>query len=383
MGKQVATVVALRRGRVLLVAQPRAAVLALPGGGVEAGESARDAAARELAEETGIDVAAGALADLGLALEGAGRVTLRPFALLDPPRPSTPAELATRWTAIDALAGVALAAGVARSVHAALALAATAQPVPEELLEWWHGRADAFPWRVTRDPYAVLVCEVMSQQTQIERVRERWERWMERWPSAAALAAATPGEVLRSWQGLGYPRRARDLHACARRIAEEGWPERLTDLPGVGPYTADAIRCFAFEEPVLPRDANVRRVLARRFPGGIEGASWALASALMDLGRTHCRVRPRCEGCPLARGCLVALERSWDPVVRPHRQARYAGSLRARRGALLRAALAGERPGPASDPEAARTLVADGLLELRDGVLVEPAAIVGGGRWSS
>ena len=268
-------------------------------------------------------------------------------------------------------------------MHATLALAKTPQAAPAELLEWWRGQAGAFPWRATRDPYAVLVCEVMSQQTQIERVRERWERWLERWPTVDALAAAAPGEVLRAWQGLGYPRRARDLHECARRIARDGWPPRLTDLPGVGPYTADAIRCFAFEEPVLPRDANVRRVLARRFPGGLAGASWALGGALMDLGRTHCRARPRCAGCPLEHGCLVALEPSRDPVARPRRQAPYAGSLRARRGALLRAALAGERPAPAVDPDAARTLVADGLLALRDGVLVEPAATAQGDRWSS
>lgn len=375
--------VALAHRRVLLVRQPRSGLLALPGGHIEAGESARDAAARELAEETGIHVHPEALADLGLVLEVADGLTLRPFAALEVPPPSAPAELETRWMALDALAGTPLAAGVARSVHATLALAKTSQAPPAELLDWWAGQADAFPWRATRDPYAVLVCEVMSQQTQIERVRERWERWIERWPTVDALAAAAPGEVLRAWDGLGYPRRARDLHECARRIAREGWPARLTDLPGVGPYTADAIRCFAFEEAVLPHDANVRRVLARRFPGGLAGASWSLGGALMDVGRTHCRARPRCAECPLARGCLVALEPVWDPAERPRRQAPYAGSLRARRGALLRSALAGERPAPARDPDAARTLVADGLLALRDGVLVEPAAIAPGERWSS
>jgi A/G-specific adenine glycosylase len=356
VGSEVATVVALARGRVLLVRQPHDALLALPGGRVERGESARAAAAR---------------------------VTLRPFALLDPPAPSRPPELRSQWLAPASLAGRALAAGVARSLHATLALANRAQAPPAALEAWWRERAGAYPWRETRDPWALLVCEVMSQQTQIERVRQRWTRWMERWPDAASVAAAGAAEVLREWDGLGYPRRALALHACARRVASEGWPDRLEELPGVGPYTADAIRCFAFEQPVLPRDANVRRVLARRFPGGVRGASWALGGALMDVGREHCRARRRCDGCPLARGCLVALDPSFDPVARGRHQARYEGSLRARRGAMLRAALAGERPAAASDPQAARSLVADGLAALRDGVLVEPAAIVEAGGWSS
>jgi hypothetical protein len=134
---------------------------------------------------------------------------------------------------------------------------------------------------------------------------------------------------------------------------------------------------------VLPRDANVRRVLARRFPAGIEpGAEpWALGGALMDLGRAHCRARPRCEGCPLRAGCMVALgEPGWDPVMRPRRQAAYRGSLRERRGALLRAALAGERPLARLDRQAAASLAADGLVAVRDGALVVPATIVSGGR---
>jgi A/G-specific adenine glycosylase len=378
--------VALRRGRVLAVRERRGGPFALPGGKIEPGEDARDAAARELREETGIALAPGGLADLGLRLTVAGGgLTLIPFAVLDPPRPTAPGELRRRWIVLERLGEVALAPGFARSVHAALARLQPALPAPDELSGWWRERELDLPWRATRDPYAILVCEVMSQQTQIERVPVYWERWMARWPSVEALAAATLADVLAVWQGLGYPRRARDLLAAARRIAARGWPppQGLTELPGVGPYTADAIRCFAYEEPLLPRDANVRRVMARRFPAGLDTTAepWALGGMLMDLGRVYCRARPRCDRCPLRAGCMVALdEHDWDPAARPRRQTAYRGSMRERRGALLRAAIAGERPPARLDRQAAASLVADGLAALCDGALVVPATIVSEGR---
>ncbi|MBV8258973.1 MAG: A/G-specific adenine glycosylase, partial [Actinobacteria bacterium] len=168
----------------------------------------------------------------------------------------------------------------------------------EELLLAWYGRHGRdLPWRRTRDPYAVLVSEVMAQQTQVERVVPRWERWLERWPTFAALAAAAPADVIREWQGLGYNRRALALHSAARQIAAHGWPDDLTELPGVGRYTADAVACFALGRQVLPVDVNVRRVGERS--GHV--FSPAAAQALMDLGKGVCLARvPRCAICPLA-----------------------------------------------------------------------------------
>ncbi len=112
------------------------------------------------------------------------------------------------------------------------------------LLAWYETSGRDLPWRRTRDPYAILVSEVMLQQTQVERVVPRYLAWLERWPTPAALAAASPSEVIRAWQGLGYNRRAVNLHRAACEIAAHGWPDDLTRLPGVGRYTADAIRSF-------------------------------------------------------------------------------------------------------------------------------------------
>jgi A/G-specific adenine glycosylase len=134
-----------------------------------------------------------------------------------------------------------------------------------ELLLAWHSRnGRALPWRETRDPYAILVSEVMLQQTQVERVIPRWHAWLGRWPTVDALAAASAAEVIVAWQGLGYNRRAINLHRAAQRVAAGGWPDDLTELPGVGPYTAAAVANFAFGRDVLPVDVNIGRTAHRR-----------------------------------------------------------------------------------------------------------------------
>src|SRR6266498_3268117 len=140
----------------------------------------------------------------------------------------------------------------------------TVRAMEDALLVWFQTSGRDLPWRRTRDPYAILVSEVMLQQTQVDRVVPRYLAWLERWPTVEALAGASAAEVIREWQGLGYNRRALALHRAAARIAADGWPADLTTLPGVGRYTADAVRNFAFGEPVLPVDVNVARVPSAR-----------------------------------------------------------------------------------------------------------------------
>src|SRR5215211_2874200 len=122
------------------------------------------------------------------------------------------------------------------------------------LLAWFDLNGRALPWRDTDDPYAILVSEVMLQQTQVERVVPRYLEWLERWPTVEALAEAPPADVIRAWQGLGYNRRGLNLHRAARGIAANGWPGDLTQLAGVGPYTAAAVASFALAHDVLPVD---------------------------------------------------------------------------------------------------------------------------------
>ena len=234
------------------------------------------------------------------------------------------------------------------------------------LLRWYGENGRPLPWRETRDPYAILVSEVMLQQTQVERVIPRWLAWMERWSKPAALAAASPGDVIRAWQGLGYNRRGINLHRAAIAIAEHGWPADLTDLPGVGPYTAAAIRNQAFGEPVLPVDTNVARIQERT---GHNFGPRAL-QALFDLGATVCLARvPRCEVCPLAGEC-PSRGRRYDPL---RKQSRFEGSFRQRRAALLREVAAEPRLVETLDREAVDSLLRDGLVEQAGLLLRLPA----------
>lgn len=237
-----------------------------------------------------------------------------------------------------------------------------------QLVEWFDDQGADLPWRRTRERYAVLVSEVMLQATQVSRVVPFFERWMERWPTPRALAEAPLGDVLAAWHGLGYPRRARNLQRAAAIVIAQGWPEGLQELPGVGPYTAAAIECFADERDVLPVDVNVRRVLARRWPDGWPGApadrAWTTGQALMDLGRVVCTARaPGCDrGCPLRQGCPAAdAGRVAQVTPAGRRQSRYAGSMRQRRGCLLAAIAVDGRVDLAVDPDAAESLIADGL----------------------
>jgi A/G-specific adenine glycosylase len=187
--------------------------------------------------------------------------------------------------------------------------------VDAALLAWFGVNARDLPWRRVRDPYAILVSEVMLQQTQVERVVPRYEAWLDRWPTVEALADAPAADVIRAWQGLGYNRRGLNLHRAARVVADRGWPDDLTDLPGVGRYTADAVRAFAFGESVLPEDTNVRRVQERT--GHRFGAE--CGQALMDLGATVCLARvPRCGICPLAAAC-PSRGRRYEPLRRQSR----------------------------------------------------------------
>jgi A/G-specific adenine glycosylase len=209
----------------------------------------------------------------------------------------------------------------------------------DAMITWYAANGRDLPWRHTRDPYAVLVSEVMLQQTQVVRVVERWERWLQRWPTAAALARATPADVLREWVGLGYNRRALRLREACTVVSQRGWPEDLTELPGVGPYTAAALRAFAWDEPLVPVDTNVARIFAR-IGGELTGPP-ELGHALMDLGATICTARrPRCDDCPLT-GC-PSRGRVADPPPRPGRRERFEDSDRFVRGRIVAALAAGE-----------------------------------------
>ena len=254
------------------------------------------------------------------------------------------------------------------------------------IVAWYarHGRHD-LPWRATRDRWAVLVSEVMLQQTQVSRVAGVWPGFMARFPTPEAMAAAGAGEVIAAWGTLGYPRRARRLWEAAGQIAAAGWPADLTDLPGVGRYTAEAIRAQVDGHDAPAIETNIRRVVERRAGRALTPAEAAADSrdagrpltgrdrllALMDIGALLCRPRvPRCPECPLAPSCATAAAgASPDPALgRRPRQPAYEGSFRQRRGRVLAELRAGPRPSAEVDPAALASLIEDGLATL-DGPL--------------
>jgi A/G-specific adenine glycosylase len=200
------------------------------------------------------------------------------------------------------------------------------------LRAWFRDNGRALPWRDTRDPYRVLVSEAMLQQTQVSRVVEYYDRFLDRFPTIEALAKAPPRRVRESWEGLGYYARARNLHALAREVSGNGGvpsePARLRALPGVGPYTAGAVASFAFEKRAALVDTNVARVLRRAFAPRADGKTsqgqkrlWAIAEsilprtgrvtwthnqALMELGALVCTARvAKCGECPVRAMCLT------------------------------------------------------------------------------
>jgi A/G-specific adenine glycosylase len=204
------------------------------------------------------------------------------------------------------------------------------EPARDAILEWFGRVGRRLPFRATGDPYAVLVSEAMAQQTQAARAGEAWTRFVETFPTVAALAAASPAEVLRAWQGLGYNRRAMNLWRAARTIVADHGGRVPSDLaalealPGVGPYTARAVGAIAFGIPVGAVDTNVRRVIGRMTAGDPAmldratlqsladaavpaGRSADWTHAVMDLGATVCAPRqPNCAGCPVRTWCRFA-----------------------------------------------------------------------------
>lgn len=230
----------------------------------------------------------------------------------------------------------------------------------ESVFSWISPRLRQLPWRDIRDPWLVLVSEVMLQQTGVQRVLPKWEAFVAEFPDPGACARAPLGDVLRLWQGLGYPRRARNLHAAATSIVNvhagvvPSTLDALLDLPGVGPYTARAVLAFAFEADAAVVDTNIARVLARFHGRTLKardaqmladawvpcGEAWLWNQALMDLGATVCRPRPACDECPLSSDCSWRGEGD-DPSVGSAgvsvAQPRFEGSDRQARGRLMKA----------------------------------------------
>ncbi|MBB5787979.1 A/G-specific adenine glycosylase [Jiangella mangrovi] len=277
-----------------------------------------------------------------------------------------------------------------------------------DVLSWYAANARDLPWRAPdRTPWGVLVSEIMLQQTPVVRVEPVWHEWMRRWPSPADLAAEDPGEAIRAWGRLGYPRRALRLHAAATAIVERhdgavpATYDELIALPGIGDYTAAAVASFAFGARHAVLDTNVRRVFARAvagtqypptaptaaerrtatelLPDAATAPTWAVA--VMELGALVCTARsPRCAACPIAAECAWRLAGSPPDDGPPRRGQAWHGTDRQVRGRLMAVLREAVDPVPKrlldatwAEPvqreRALDGLVADGLVEPLDGDL--------------
>ena len=269
----------------------------------------------------------------------------------------------------------------------------------DALLDWYEPRRGTYPWRCSRDPYRILVSELMLQQTQAPRVVPAYSAFLRRFPSLRSLARAPRRDVLLAWEGLGYNRRAVALSEAVRAIVRDhagrvpADPTTLRALPGVGAYTAAAVASIAFGAPVAAIDTNVRRIVGRVFdatedvtPARVRelAEAWldhrdpgAWNQALMDLGREVCRPSPRCDVCPLGRSCAF-LARGARPSAPRRTQGPFEGSFRQVRGAVVRV-LRVHATATADElvtvtgfdaervDEAVRRLTAEGLIEARGG----------------
>ncbi|WP_305082518.1 A/G-specific adenine glycosylase [Oscillochloris sp. ZM17-4] len=298
------------------------------------------------------------------------------------------------------------------------------------LLAWFAAHARDLPWRRTRDPYRILVSEIMLQQTQVERVVPKYHAFLEAFPTLDALADAPTAEVIRLWAGLGYNRRAVNLQRAARAVRDScggQFPRTaagLQALPGIGPYTAGAVACFAFEQDVAFMDTNIRRVLRRALVGPDQiapppgdralldlgaalippGQGWAWNQAIMELGALICTAAaPACRRCPISGACRAhAAQRAEDEAsilamgdarelgapprparrVAERREEPFKGSRRWHRGRIIDAlrahpALPLSRLGPLVKPDYSEA-DADWLRELVGGLARDGLAILEG-----
>ncbi|MDO9407491.1 A/G-specific adenine glycosylase [Patulibacter sp.] len=260
-------------------------------------------------------------------------------------------------------------------------LAADRDAAREAVLDWYAEVHRDLPWRRTDDPYAILVSEVMLQQTQVARVVPRFEAWIDRWPTAADLAAADRRDVLGAWVGLGYNSRAVRLQDACAVVARDGWPEDargLRALPGVGPYTAAAVASFAFGERIAAVDTNVVRISERLGLGGPDELlpaddrvpTWNQAA--MELGAVVCRARSAdCPRCPAARWCRSAGRVVVPPRAPSGSRTRFEDTDRYVRGRIV-ASLAGDEPWPDGIGPERLERALDGLV--RDGLVTRTAA---------